>query len=297
MNVMDDVSYLQPDILCFPENFPLPRTIDLSTATTVPGHLTQEIGDKARQHNMYVIAPLIEADRQKFYNTAVLIGRDGEIVGKYRKIHPTIGEMKAGITPGTGQEVFKTDFGNVGIIICFDVQYPQLVQNLARKGAEVIFFPAEFPAQTYLRGLAWQYAVNFVSSTLEPGAEIVDLTGTVLAMGGGRGGEVQEMTPRDQAYSKNIPVISATMNLDVRRFEIDFNLEKVKEIQKKYGRKLDIRIFRNDDELVIASLSEDLPLSKVIEEYGLEPISPYLQRSESMLEKSVEEKPLPSIAR
>jgi len=254
LSLIDEASVERPDIVCFPENFPS-SSMDTSAASTIPGPITDALGEKAKQHNMYVICPMIKLEGERLYNAAALLDRGGKVVGKYRKIHPTIDELKMGITPGTSEHVFTTDFGKIGIVICFDIQYPGVAENLARNGAEIIFFPAEFPAQTYLKGIAWQYAVNVVSSIREPEAQIVDLAGCVVARGGGRGEEVDQQSPRDISYSKCAPVVSAILNLDCKRFEIDSNLDKVPMIRKKYGNKIDIRVFKPDDELVIASHS------------------------------------------
>ncbi|MFN0104149.1 MAG: carbon-nitrogen hydrolase family protein [Bryobacteraceae bacterium] len=58
------------------------------------------------------------------YNSAVLLDRKGDVVGRYDKIHPTEGELKSGIAPGaTDPPVFETDFGIIGIQICFDERF------------------------------------------------------------------------------------------------------------------------------------------------------------------------------
>jgi len=286
--LIEEAAFLKPDILCFPEYFlsPLPLVpvgspfIDLSTASPIPGPITDAIGEKATQYNMYAICPMLEQDGDKFYNTAALIDRRGKVVGKYRKSYPTIDELKSGIRPGVNEEIFNTDFGKIGVLICFDIQYPPLVETLVREGAEIVFFPAEFPAQTYVRGIAWQYAVNVVSSIRELGSQIVDLTGQVVAQGGGsrggRGGE--EHSARDESYSR-IPVIAAELNLDSKRFlyELDTS-EKVRRISQKYGRQVEIRFFRPDDEIVISSISNEVTLDQIIREFGLETKMQYIQR-------------------
>jgi len=273
LELIDKAGVQEPDILCFPENFPsagVPHRRAMDIASPIPGPITDDIGEKARQYNMYVICPVTELDGEKIYNTAALIDRNGKVVGKYHKIHPTIGEMEKGITPGANTEVFETDFGKIGIMICFDVYYPRIAEDTVRKGAEIIFFPAAFPAQTYLKAIAWQYAVNIVSSIRGPGSQIIDLTGQVIAQG---------------SYPR-APAISAELNLDKKRFEEDFNIEKVQEIWKKYGRKVEINVFKPDGCLVIASNSEEFTLDDVIKEFQLETFTQYIHRSEEELNKA-----------
>jgi len=272
--MIDKAGLEEPDILCFPENFPssgVPHKKALDIASPIPGPITDKIGEKARQYNMYVICPLTELDGETIYNTAALIDRKGKVIGKYHKIHPTIGEIESGITPGTEAKIFETDFGKIGIMICFDVYYPRVVENMVRKGAEIIFFPAAFAAQTYLIGMAWQYAVYIISSIRGPGSQIIDLTGRLIARG---------------SYPQ-VPFTSAELNLDRKRFEEDFNIKKVPKIWKKYGRKVEINIFRPDGALVIASNSEAVRLDDIIKEFQLEPFTQYIQRSEEALNKAV----------
>ncbi|MBI4379406.1 MAG: carbon-nitrogen hydrolase family protein, partial [Nitrospinae bacterium] len=73
---------------------------------------------------------------------AVLIDRFGKISGRYFKIHPVPNETKQfKVSRGSNIPVFKTDFGLIGIMICFDSYFPELPAILARKGARIIFFP------------------------------------------------------------------------------------------------------------------------------------------------------------
>ncbi|MDF2725949.1 MAG: carbon-nitrogen hydrolase family protein, partial [Paenibacillus sp.] len=75
------------------------------------------------------------------YNTAVLFGRGGELVGKYRKTHLTTGEFDMGITPGKDLPVFELDFGKVGLLICWDAWFTETARILALQGADIICVP------------------------------------------------------------------------------------------------------------------------------------------------------------
>ena len=78
---------------------------------------------KAKQHNLYVVCPLGTIENGNKYNSSVLIGRNGEIVGVYHKNFPTHAELDIGIIPGIEAPAFQTDFGRVGLSICFDINY------------------------------------------------------------------------------------------------------------------------------------------------------------------------------
>ncbi len=113
----------------------------------VPGGTTEDIGRAARKHGVHVVWPTYSRgpERGVVYNTSVLIGPDGEIIGTYHKTHPFPTERLEGggwCTPGTGAEVFETELGKIGMIICYDGDFPELVRLLAVKGAEIVTRPS-----------------------------------------------------------------------------------------------------------------------------------------------------------
>jgi predicted amidohydrolase len=76
------------------------------------------------------------------YNTGLLIDRTGGVLGKYRKTHLPIAEgLLRGLAPGETYPVFRTDFGTVGLMICYDGHFPEVARILSLAGAEVILFP------------------------------------------------------------------------------------------------------------------------------------------------------------
>ncbi|MCP5118172.1 MAG: carbon-nitrogen hydrolase family protein, partial [bacterium] len=110
-------------------------------AEPIPGPSTEYFGGLAKKHNLYIVVGLYERDRHLIYNTSALLGPDGEMVGKYRKVAPARDEMRKGIMPGTEYPVFDTRFGKVGMMICFDNFMPEVARNLTLNGAEVIAMP------------------------------------------------------------------------------------------------------------------------------------------------------------
>lgn len=102
----------------------------------------QSLKDKAKEYGIYLAFSFKEIDDKGYkYNTALLIDRRGNTLGKYRKTHLTIGELSGGIIPGDEIGVFDTDFGKVGIAICWDIFFPEYIRALQLKGAEIILNP------------------------------------------------------------------------------------------------------------------------------------------------------------
>jgi agmatine deiminase len=125
-------------------------------AETIPGESTTIFSELAKKHKVVIIAPLFEKDLNgKFYNSAVIIDSNGEIVGTYRKAHipydPYFYE-KDYFTAGDGKyRVYDTAFARIGVLICYDQWFPEPARINALQGAEIIFYPT---AIGYIKGYA-----------------------------------------------------------------------------------------------------------------------------------------------
>jgi N-carbamoylputrescine amidase len=115
-------------------------------AEKIPGPSTEAFQKFARKHGVVVIASLFEKRASGLYhNTAIVIDADGSLLGIYRKMHipddPLYYE-KFYFTPGdTGFRSWKTKFGKIGVLICWDQWYPEAARLTALQGAEIIFYP------------------------------------------------------------------------------------------------------------------------------------------------------------
>jgi predicted amidohydrolase len=188
------------DIVCLGEGITVVST-KLSyadAAEPIPGPASKALGEMAKTHHLYVIAGIYEREGALVYNTALLINRDGAVVGKYRKTHLPINEVNGGITPGTHYPVFYTDFGIIGIEICYDNFFPEVARMLALNGAEMIFLPiwGDLRADGYAwdivaRGRAIDNSVYLVASNYSNKRSlIIDPDGHILADTGGKSGIV-----------------------------------------------------------------------------------------------------------
>ena len=110
-------------------------------AERVPGPSTDYFGTLAQRHDLYLVVGLVERFENLIYNVAVLVGPEGKVVGKYRKVCLPRGEIEAGISPGTEYPVFQTRFGKVGMMVCYDGFFPEVARRLSNNGAEVIGWP------------------------------------------------------------------------------------------------------------------------------------------------------------
>ena len=136
-------------------------------AEPIPGPSTDYFGQLAKKHNLYIVPGLNERDGHLVYNVAVLIGPDGRIVGKYRKVCLPRGEIAAGIAPGRDYPVFATRFGKVGLMVCYDGFFPEVARHLTNRGAEVIAWPVWGCNPNLASARACENHVYLVSSTYE----------------------------------------------------------------------------------------------------------------------------------
>jgi len=147
----------------------------------IPGPSTEALGQLARDLNSYVVAGLMEREGASAYNTAVLIDRHGVLVGKYRKIYLPREEVEGGLTPGQSYPVFDTDFGRMGLMICWDIQYADPARALALGGAELIALPIAGGSLTLGHARAIENHLFLVSSGYDYPTEIVDPDGKTVA--------------------------------------------------------------------------------------------------------------------
>jgi predicted amidohydrolase len=136
-------------------------------AEPVPGPSTDYFGRLARQHNLYIVPGLLERDGHLVYNVAVLIGPEGQVIGKYRKVCLPRSEIDGGVTPGSEYPVFPTRFGKVGLMVCYDGFFPEVARTLSNRGAEVIAWPVWGCNPLLARARACENHVYLASSTYE----------------------------------------------------------------------------------------------------------------------------------
>jgi len=136
-------------------------------AEPVPGPSTEYFGQLAKKHNLYIVVGLYERVGHLIYNTAALVGPDGTLVGKYRKVTLPRNEIAEGVAPGHEYPVFQTRFGKVGMMVCYDGFFPEVARQLSNRGAEVIAWPVWGCNPDLAKARAVENHVYLVSSTYE----------------------------------------------------------------------------------------------------------------------------------
>ena len=158
------------DVVCLPELFATKRSTNQEEAEEVPGgEISRMLSAEARKWKMYVLGCLYEKKNGKTYNTVAVFDRAGELVGTFNKVHLPKEEV-ALATPGESFPVFKTDFGKIAAIVCYDIHFPESARAEAVQGADIIFWPTmygeprESVTEVLLRARAVENMLYMVSS-------------------------------------------------------------------------------------------------------------------------------------
>lgn len=150
----------KPDFVILPEMFCCPyQTQNFPVyAEEEGGPVWQQLSEYANQYGIYLIGgSMPEKDAEgKVYNTSYIFDRQGKQIGKHRKVHLFDIDVTGGqtfkesdtLTAGDHDTVFDTEFGRMGVILCFDIRFPELARMMVNDGAKAIFVPAAFNMTT-----------------------------------------------------------------------------------------------------------------------------------------------------
>lgn len=150
----------KPDFVILPEMFCCPyQTQNFPVyAEEEGGPVWQQLSEYAKQYGIYLIGgSMPEKDAEgKVYNTSYIFDRQGKQIGKHRKVHLFDIDVTGGqtfkesdtLTAGDHDTVFDTEFGRMGVMLCFDIRFPELARMMVNDGAKAIFVPAAFNMTT-----------------------------------------------------------------------------------------------------------------------------------------------------
>lgn len=147
-------------------------------AQRVPGPTINLIAQRANEHGVYVAFGMVTKEKVEsvLYNSAVLVGPDGELLDVYNKIHLR-GEERMAFREGFKLPVIPTEVGNIGLLIGYDLAFPEVSRSLALDGAEILCVCANWEAahidewKTYARARAYENSV-FVAGANRIGEDV-----------------------------------------------------------------------------------------------------------------------------
>jgi predicted amidohydrolase len=274
LGFLEQMKVCQPDIICLPEtfnhygNFTGRSFGEIAEATPYPS--LEPFLDFAAANHCYLICPINIMEDGKAYNAAVVVDRQGSIIGNYKKIHTTIGEMDQGVFPGpTDPPVFDLDFGRIGIQICFDVEWRDGWESLASQYPDIIFWPSAFPGRRLIQTKAWESSTVTVSSTIKGPSRICDLSGEVIA--------------QTEFWNRNW--ICAPVNLEKVLLHTWPYVRHFPDIKEKYGRSIRIETFDEEEWTILESLSPELKVRDVMDEFDILSLREHIARADKAQRK------------
>ncbi len=254
--IIDSVAVFKPDIICLPEAFSsenIDESLTLTEKLAKAEIALQQFSIFAKKHSCYIICPVYILKEEKTYNSAVIFDRSGNRLGEYLKAFLPKDELKLGLTPGPIQPpVFKTDFGLIGIQICYDIFWNTGWEELSNLGAEIVFWPSAFAGGRRVNAKAWDYKYFVVSSTRNI-SKICDVNGEQIASTG--------------IWDRNF--ICAPVNLEKVLVTTWPYVNVFNEIRQKYGRRVKITTSHEEEWSVIESLSADVFIKDILNEFSI----------------------------
>jgi predicted amidohydrolase len=266
--MIDEEGAKGTDIIVLPETWrgqQQPETLDGETITLLSG--------LAEKHNTYILSPIDRTDGKFRYNSAVLINREGKVVFVYDKIYPYWNEfdLEPPVTPGTnGEGVYDTDFGRIGIAICFDANFPEIWQALRDKGAEVVFWSSAYSAGSQLQAYALLHHYYIVTSTYSKDCQVYDITGQRIL----------------DEKSDQITTARITLDLDRAIYHENFNMDKLEKLLKTHGDEVEKELDMPREEwFVLRAKKPGVSARELAKEFEMEELTDYQDRSRTEINR------------
>src|SRR6266568_9593783 len=230
-------------------------------ARSVPfeGQVREVFTRTAREHGCHIVVPtylLDSKEKRQCSNAAILVGRRGEVMGTYRKIHLVVslerGTMESGSTPGEALPVFDCDFGKLGIQICYDMDFGEGWAELARRGAELIAWPTQSPQTSQPAFRARDHRCYIVSSTWRNNASVFEPTGKIAA----------QIKPPES-------VLVHELDLSYAILPWSHNLQHGEALRNIYGQKVGFRYYEDEDRGIFWSNDPKMTIGEMVRSIGV----------------------------
>jgi predicted amidohydrolase len=239
-------------------------------AVPLEGPVLEVMGAAARRNHTYLVVPTYlaeNADHSVCSNAAVLLDREGKVVGIYRKVYvvadAATGKLEGGCIAGKDFPVFTCDFGKLGLQICFDMEFDAGWKTLGRKGAELVAWTSQSPQMLQPRRRAIENGYYVVSSTWRNNASVFDPTGDIVA----------------QTREEPAGILVTQIDLSYVILPWQTKLQSGKALSEKYGEAVGFRYSESEDRGIFWSNDPQRPIGQMVRELGLETLSEELARS------------------
>jgi len=274
---LDKVLPYRPDLILLTEACDRPgglSTLEQFNYYRVRGNQVLDyFATVARTGHCYIAFGMKRQDENGvWWNSCILLDREGKVTGIYNKNFPTLDEMEGGIRAGKETPVFQCDFGRVACAICFDLNFDELREQYEALKPDIMLFPSMYHGG--LEQGKWAYSCRsfFVCSfgSLTAPSEIRNPLGEVVA---------------SSTNYYNYAV--ATVNLDRKLAHLDNNWEKLAALKKKYGKEVVVTDPGRLGVVMITSEKDGVTADDMVKEFNIELVDDYFNRSRELRYKQL----------
>ncbi len=231
----------------------------------------------ARTNHCYIAFGMDREENGLWWNSSVLLNREGKVAGIYNKNFPTIGEMET-IQADDETPVFQCDFGRVASVICFDLNFDELRQRYEKLHPDIILFSSMYHGG--LEQSKWAYSCKsfFVcsfSANTAP-SEIRNPLGEVVA-----------------ASTNYYNYAVAVINLDYKIVHLGYNVAKLEALKKRYGKEVAIHDPGLIGSVMVTSEKEGVSVDDMLKEFKIECTEDYFNRSRQVRTDQIKRRKVP----
>jgi len=197
-----------------------------------------------------------------------LIDREGEVAGVYDKVFPTDEEMGEGIVPSDRVELLECDFGKVAAVICFDLNFDELRERIARLRPDLLLFSSMYHGSDFVQNY-WAYTCRSFLAGAQFNYNVPS--------------EIRDPLGRVVATSTNYTDYAvAEINLDFVLVHLGGNKVKLSRLKEKYGDRV---IIEDPGKLAVVMVTSEHPsksAEEMLEEFDIESLDHMLERSRKL---------------
>ncbi|MBB3929991.1 hypothetical protein GGR25_001030 [Kaistia hirudinis] len=267
LELIDAAGAMKADLVCLPETFKaagLPASRIEELAEPLDGPSVRALAERAKRHRIHVVAGLFARIDGAISNVAILLDREGRLIGTYAKKHPTEGEIVGGVRPGSASAVFKTEIGRIGLAVCFDLNWRELWAEMKADGADIVCWLSAYEGGFPLQAYAWLHGFIVVSSVQSYAGKIIDRTGRILA-----------------STSRWGRLTSWDFDTGKRWLHTDGQGEAILAMQKAYGDRVRVETFGEEHMFSIESRDPALAVDTILNDMGLVTMEDYIARCDA----------------
>lgn len=245
----------------------LPENCMGNDSYTLEDPLVEGVRALAAQESVHILLPFVHQLEDGSQSTcALLIGRKGETLFCYHKAFPYWDELAGDrLHIGGAGAVADTDFGRVGVAICFDANFPELWRELEERDAQLVLFTSAYSAGRQLAAHAMNHHYQIVTCTRFPDVAAYDMAGEEIFYQSGDRGELL--------------ISRLALDLDRVICHHNFNQDKVAQLLERHPNEIIVQDFPREQWLVLSSASPNTHVGTLCRQFGIEPLRDYKRRS------------------